>query len=99
MKLKLFLLLVLSCQLALAGIVRIEGGIKGFEGKTISANRIEDFITYDQTLLSEQKISNGSFILEFDVPSTLQVILQIEDKSTSIFVSPNKTYKIGLFMS
>lgn len=96
MKLKLFLLLVVSCQLALAGIVRIEGGIKGFEGKTISANKVEDFITNDQTVLSEQTISNGSFVLEFDVASTQQIILQIEDKSTSMFVNPAKTYKIGL---
>lgn len=96
MKFTIAILLSFLVQLTFAETVRITGGIKGFENKTISANIVEDYITNDQFVVAEQAIKQGEFILEFDLNETQQIILKIEDKTTSLFAEPGKTYNIGL---
>lgn len=95
---RLFVLVILGLltQLSYAKTVVITGGIKGFEHKIISANQFEDYITNDKLVLAETKISNGKFTLEFNLEKVQQVVLKIEDKSTSLFAEPGKTYNIGL---
>ncbi|MCB0803541.1 MAG: TlpA family protein disulfide reductase [Flavobacteriales bacterium] len=76
--------------------VIIKGGIKGFEGKEISANIYEDYITFNLKKLNTTTIKNGEFQLTFNLNEVEQIVLKIENKSTSLFAEPAETYNIGL---
>ena len=92
----IFSILFLIALNAFGSSVIIHGGIKGFEGKKITANIYEDYITYNLKKLNTATIKNGEFHLEFELTQVEQIVLKIEDKSTSIFSEPGETYQISL---
>ncbi len=93
---KPFVLLLFFFSAFFIHAASIKGGIKGFDNKTIQAFIYEDYITYKKQKLVETQIHSGQFELNFSLKNTRQVILQIGNKSTSLYVEPHNHYDISL---
>lgn len=93
----LFCLLLLFSTLPSNALeTKIYGKISSFNGKHISANTFSDYITNVKTQLQQTQITNGEFVLTFDISETSQIVLQIENKETSFFAEAGFNYHIKL---
>lgn len=96
---KKILLLLFNCallSLAYSAEILIQGDVQGFEGKTIKAIAVGDYITNHREAVSQSIIENGKFNLRFTQDKTQQIFLRIEDKETSLFTEAGKVYNINL---
>ncbi len=74
----------------------IKGSITSENGKTIKALIYQDYFTNELEELGNSKIQDGSFELKLDLKETMQVVLKIEDKTTSLFVEPGQLYNVQI---
>lgn len=77
----------------------IQGVVSGFEGKYIRLTTIEDYITQNEKKLAVAKIIDGRFSFNISVQDVQQLIISIEDKSTSFYATKGAVYNIGLSYS
>jgi len=80
------------------GQVSIDGNAPSFKGKYVSILEIEDYVTYTYKKLGRQKVdSSGHFSFQLNVDKAFKAILEIEDKSSILYIDPaTKAYKIHL---
>ncbi len=77
----------------------IQGVVSGFEGKFIRLTTIEDYITQSEQKLAVSKINDGRFSFNIQIEEVQQIIISIEDKSTTFYVENGAVYNIGLSYS
>ncbi len=90
------LLTLLFCLNSFGETTVIQGTIKGFEGENIRLAYIEDYISFNKEHLAEAKINNEQFRLEFDLDQTRQLVIEVQDKKTSLFAEIGQVYNIFL---
>ncbi len=80
---------------ALTKNVALKGKAKSFAGKTISIYKYSDYITYTKLRIGSSKINaDETFETNINVSEITQLILEIEDKSVSIYAEPGKVYNL-----
>jgi thiol-disulfide isomerase/thioredoxin len=90
----LWLLLTLPL-LALTKNVTLKGKAKTFAGKTISVYKYADYITYSKQKIGSCKINTDeTFETNINVSEVTQIILEIDDKSVTIYTESGKVYNL-----
>ncbi len=72
----------------------IQGSAGDFEGKVIRALLYEDYITLTPQELAKDTIEEGEFRLTFELKNTREIVLQIEDKRSSLFTGEGQVYNV-----
>lgn len=74
----------------------VQGSFKDFDGKVIKVGVYEDYITQKLDYVAEGTIENGKYYLSFELNSTRQVVLKVEDKTTTFFAEAGGVFNIDL---
>ena len=89
------LLFISTIQMNAAKTI-VEGSIEEFEGKKIKVGIYTDYLTFEKQWLQAQTIKDGKFHFDLELTVTTHLLLEIEDKQTSLFAESGKTYFIKL---
>lgn len=90
-------LLFLFCSfLSIAAETVIQGKIEGFDQKIIKVGRYKDYITFEKEWITSVVIEDNSFRVTFPIEETTQILVKVEDKSTSFFAEAGKVYNLAL---
>lgn len=91
------LLFALPCVLTAKNVV-IKGTAKGFAKAEIAVFSYSDYITFTKQKLAFTSIgADQQFELNLNVSRTEKLIIEIDDKSVSLFAEPGKVYSIYLY--
>ena len=80
------------------GQVSIDGNAPSLKGKYVSILQVEDYVTNTYKNHGRQKIdSTGKFSFKLAVDKAFKAIIEIEEKSSILYIDPNtKLYKINI---
>ncbi len=93
----LIILFVFSVSDIAASNTVVKGNANKFSGKELVFYTYEDYISKKKSQIGFTTIKqNGEYNFEFDTKKTRKVFLQIEDKSTWLFINPGEVYNVNL---
>lgn len=96
MRALLFFLLVGLTKLSFSIETIVQGNISSFNGKTIKASKVGDYLSFKSTPLGKAEIKNDKFTLVFDIEHTQRIQLKIEDKQATLYAEPGEVYNVNL---
>lgn len=93
----LFIFLFAHYSCCFSGEVMISGTASSFKSKQISVWLVKDYISLLEDKISSAIIqSDGSFSLGFNLDSTEQVVIKLEDWRSILYASPGNKFDINI---